>query len=249
MTTCDGAQDAVKGGVQPSPWASPVIYRVMRWIFARLMHLFYRYRVTGQEHVPCQGPVILAVNHLHLFDPGAVMPAMPRMVITLAAEKWETNLLLGSLLRGAGAIFVQRGEVDRHALRECLRVLSEGRVLAVAPEGTRSRTGTMQRAKPGIAYLAVRTDAPILPVAIIGTEKFGEWKRLRRPTCEVVIGQPFYLPKTNVKPTTGQLQEFADLIMMRIGLQLPLAYRGVYTDEIASIEAGRSDKLSVLVPA
>jgi len=177
------------------------------------------------------------------------MPAIPRMVVTLAAEKWENNVIFGSLLRGAGVIFVQRGEVDRHALRACLRVLSEGRVLAVAPEGTRSKTGSMQRGKPGIAYLAVRTDAPILPVAIIGTERLKEWKRLRRPACQVIIGPPFHLPKADVKPTTDQLQELADLVMMRIGLLLPPAYRGVYAAEIASIEAGQSDKLSILLPA
>lgn len=247
ISVCDEARGS-KRVPRPSDCASPVIYRLMRWVFARLMHLLYRYEIVGQENVPREGPVILAVNHLHLFDPGAVMPAIPRMVVTLAAEKWETNPLLGTLLRGAGVIFVQRGEVDRYALRACLRVLNEGRVLAVAPEGTRSKTGAMQRAKPGIAYLALHTNAPILPVAIAGIEKLGEWKRLRRPTCRVTIGPAFRLPKPSGKPTTEHLQNLADLVMIRVGLDLPPAYRGVYTQEIASIEAGRNDKLSVLLP-
>jgi 1-acyl-sn-glycerol-3-phosphate acyltransferase len=250
MTTArDGVRSKAKRVPRPSDCASPVIYRLIRWAFARLMHLFYRYQVRGQENIPAEGPVILAVNHLHLSDPAAVMPAFSRMVVTLAAEKWENNLAVGSLLRGAGVIFVQRGEVDRQALRSCLRVLQEGRVLAVAPEGTRSKTGAMQRAKPGIAYLAMRSGAPILPVAIAGTEKFGKWHGLRRPVCRVTIGQPFYLPQVEGKPTTEQLQEMADLIMLRLGLYLSPNYRGVYATEIASIEAGQSNRLSVLRPA
>ncbi len=248
-TACDGVQSNAKRVPRPSDCASPLVYRLMRWVFARLMHLLYRYEISGQENIPAEGPVIVAVNHLHLFDPGAVMPAIPRMVVTLAAEKWEKNLVFGSILRAAGVIFVQRGEVDRQALRSCLRVLNEGRVLAVAPEGTRSKTGAMQRAKPGIAYLAVRSDAPILPIATAGIEKLGKWHKLRRPTCRVVIGQPFRLPHVEGKPTTEQLQEMADLIMMRLGLYLPPNYRGVYAAEIASIEAGQSNRLSVLRPA
>jgi 1-acyl-sn-glycerol-3-phosphate acyltransferase len=248
-TACDGVQGEAKRVPRPSDCASPVVYRLIRWTFARLMHLFYRYQVSGRENIPAEGRVILAVNHLHLCDPGAVMPAISRMVVTLAAEKWENNLVFGSILRAAGVIFVQRGEVDRQALRSCLRVLNEGRMLAVAPEGTRSKTGAMQRAKPGIAYLAMRTDAPILPVAIIGTEKFGQWEKLRRPTCWVIIGRPFRLPQGDSKPSTEQLQELADLIMIRLGLYLPPAYRGVYAAEIASIEAGQSDRLSILLPA
>jgi len=248
-TACDGVQSKAKRVPRPSDYASPVTYRLIRWVFARLMRSFYRYQVIGRENIPTEGPVILAVNHLHLSDPAAVMPAIPRMVVTLAAEKWENNRIVGALLRGAGVIFVQRGEVDRHALRSCLRVLAEGRVLAVAPEGTRSKTGAMQRAKPGIAYLAVRADAPILPVAIVGTEQFGRCKGLRRPICQVIIGQPFRLPHGDDKPTTEQLQELADLIMMRLGLYLPPSYRGVYAEEIAGIEAGQSNKLSSLLPA
>jgi 1-acyl-sn-glycerol-3-phosphate acyltransferase len=136
-------------------------------------------------------------------------------------------------------IFVRRGEVDREALRASLGVLSSGGVLAVAPEGTRSQTGTLQLAKAGIIYLAQHTDAFILPVAIAGTEQLKGWLRLKRPTCRVVIGKPFKLPPVAGKLTPDQMQDWADQIMVRIGLLLPARYRGVYAERIAAVEAGR----------
>lgn len=221
---------------------SPVVYRIMRWIIGGLMRLLYRYEVKGQENLPAHGPMILAVNHLHLFDPGAVMPAVPHKIVTLAADKYMHHPILGGLLRAAGVIFVRRGEVDRQALQACLDVLKRGWVLAVAPEGTRSKTGGLQRAKPGIAYLALRTNATIVPIAFWGVERIGDWKRLKRPSCHVVIGRPFRLPQPAGKATTDQLQELADAIMVRIGLMLPPSYRGVYAERIAAVEAGQSDE-------
>jgi len=226
--------------------ADPKIYRAIRWLLTLIMRVLYKYRVTGQEHVPATGRLIVAVNHLHLFDPFATAPAVPRQITTLAAEKWQKPGIAGCFLRCAGVIFVRRGEVDRQALRACLAVLEEDKALAIAPEGTRSKTHKMQRAKPGIAYLATRSDAPILPVTVWGVERLGDWKRLRRPTCHVAIGRPFRLPIANDKASTDELQHYADLVMLRLGQALPEEYRGVYTERIAAIEAGRSDELAVL---
>lgn len=228
--------------------ADPRMYRFLKWVITRLMNLLYRYRVTGSENVPRSGAVILAVNHLHLFDPLASAPAVPRQVITLAAAKWEGNSIAGWFLRSAGSIFVRRGEVDRKALRACLEVLGKGEALAIAPEGTRSKTHSLQQAKPGIAYLATRLDVPIVPVSVWGVERLGEWRRLRRPECRVVIGQPFRLPRTDGKPSTDDLQHYADLVMLRIAQALPPAYRGVYAERLAAIEAGESHELDALRP-
>lgn len=225
---------------RPTYQTSPVVYCIMRRLGTWLMHALYDYRVSGAEHFPESGPVIIVVNHLHLLDPGAVMPAVSRKIVTLAADKYKRNPLLGTLLRMAGVIFVRRGEVDREALRSCLAVLDSGGVLAMAPEGTRSKTASMQRAKPGVAYIAERTDALLVPIAFWGVEKLGDWRRMRRPTCQVVIGEPFRLPRPPGKLTTDALQELADWIMVRIGLLLPPSYRGVYAERIAAVEAGQA---------
>ncbi len=228
------ASTAARRRVRPPYETSPATYRALRRIVALIMSLFYRYEVVGAEKVPRCGPVIIAVNHLHLFDPFAVAARIDRQIVTLAASKWRSNLLIGAFLKYAGTIFVRRGEVDREALRYCFEVLSQGKALAIAPEGTRSRTGGLQRGKPGIAYVAMRTDAPIVPVAIAGTQHLGDWLHLRRPVCRVVVGEPFHLPKVEGRPSTDQLQEVADAVMVRIGTMLPESYWGVYAPQIAA---------------
>jgi len=245
---------------RPTYESSPVIYRIMRWIFGRLMRTIYRYQASGQENFPASGPVIVVVNHLHLVDPPAVMLALPRKAVTLAASKWESNPIISGILRLAGVVFIRRGEVDRQALRGCLDHLANGGVLALSPEGTRSKTGGLQRGKPGVAYLAHRSKVPIVPVAFWGTERLGDWLRLKRPTCNAVVGRPFRLPEFPDKLTTDrrgrprsatistkELQRFADLIMIKIGLLLPESYRGVYAEQCAAVERGESTDLSALV--
>lgn len=217
--------------------AGSLVYWIVIWVCARLMRLVYRYELSGLENLPSTGPTVIVVNHLHLLDPIAVTPVIRRKVVALAADKWRRNPKTRWLLRMADAIFIRRGEVDRHALRSCLEVLGQGGVLGVAAEGTRSETGSLQRGKPGVAYLATRTNATIVPMAIWGTERLGDWARLRRPTCRVVIGRPFRLPQSSRRLTTEELQELTDQIMIRLGSLLPERYRGVYAERIAAIEA------------
>lgn len=217
------------------PHASPpIVYHFMRLIIALLVRIVYRYRITGLEYLPKEGSAMLVVNHLHLFDPAVVAAGIARQIVTLAADKWRKNPFVRLFFKGAGVIYVARGEVDRRALRACQEVLMAGGMLAVAPEGTRSRHGALQRGKPGVAYLASRTNALIVPVAIWGVEKVYEWKRLRRPTCHVVIGEPFRLPEIRGRVTTQHLQELADMVMIRIAKLLPEAYRGYYAPYVDS---------------
>jgi len=232
---------------RPAYQSSPLVYRIMRLIFGGLVRTIYRYEATGQENLPSDGPVIVAVNHLHLVDPPALMLAVPRKAVTLVASKWLNSPVVSPILRLAGVVFVRRGEVDRRALRDCLDHLANGGVLALAPEGTRSKTGGLQRAKAGVAYLASRSKAPIVPVAVWGTERLGDWARLKRPTCKVVVGRPLRLPESSRRPATEELQHLADLIMIRLGLLLPASYRGVYSERCAAVERGESTELSVLL--
>jgi len=234
--------------VRKSYDVNPVIYHLAKFVISGLMHLIFRYRIHGREHVPAHGPAIVALNHLHYIDAGAVAPAVGRQVVTLAAEKWQTGGFEHWFLNLAGAIYVQRGEVDRQALRDCLDVLAEGKLLAICPEGTRSKTGALQQAKPGIAYIAHKANVPIVPLGFWGTEKIGEWRPFKRPRCETTIGEPFYLPAYEGKPSTEVLEQWTDLVMIRIGLLLPPAYRGVYAERIAAVERGESHELDVLRP-
>jgi 1-acyl-sn-glycerol-3-phosphate acyltransferase len=216
----------------------PLVYRCVRFSVGVIMRILYRFRVVGLENVPAQGTTIFAMNHLHLLDPCAAGAAVTRQVVVMAADKWLTNWFVRLFLKGAGTIYVRRGEADRAALRASLEVLNAGGAMALAPEGTRSRKGMLQRAKPGIAYLATRTSAVIVPVACWGVENLRDWKRLKRPSCTVAIGAPFRLEYPG-KATSEQLQAYADEIMIRVASLLPAQYRGVYAGLVAPSTADR----------
>lgn len=208
-------------------------YRVVRTVIATLVRLLTRFEVHGQEHIPQEGPCLFVSNHLHLLDSPIIMTAIPYRVYVFAGEKWEKHFLFGPLMRSLDAIFVERGEVDRNALRKALAVLSAKGFLGVAPEGTRSKTGALQLGHRGPAYIALRTGAKLVPLAATGgPEVFAELRRLRRARVRVVFGQPFEPPALVVgqRPSVQQQHELTDEIMYRIAVLLPAEYRGVYGD-------------------
>jgi 1-acyl-sn-glycerol-3-phosphate acyltransferase len=242
------ASVSAKRQLRPRYFSPPGTYRALRAVTAWIMRLLYRWDVRGLENAPASGATIIVVNHLHLLDPFAVAPYFTRQIVTLATDKWKRNLLVRTILRWAGVIFVKRGEVDREALKDCLEVLKAGNVLAIAPEGTRSRRRGLQQGKPGVSYLAMRSNAVIVPVVYWGIERLREWAPWRRPLVHVVIGKPFRLPKTEGKVSTDQLEELTELVMLELGRLLPESYRGIYTERIAQYEAG-TYKGPAIIPA
>ena len=129
-------------------------------------------------------------------------------------------------MRGIGCFPVRRGEGDRRAVMLCLQVLRVRNPLAFFPEGTRSRDGVLHRAQPGIAFLARKSGAPILPVGLIGTAQ----AKLFRSKIHVVVGTPFHIDEIGVSPGAPD-QDVADAIMRRVAELLPPAMRGYYSDE------------------
>lgn len=206
-------------------------YWMVRNFFAFVYRILMRIEVVGRENLEVEGPCLVLLNHLSVFDPPLVGLLLPRRGWALAAEKYRRHPLFGPVMRFVGVIFVRRGEMDRRALRAALKVLREGGLVAMAPEGTRSKTGQLQQAKEGAAYLASRTDATIVPIAIAGTEKVvRSLKRLRRGRVRVVIGEPFKLPPSDGPVKGPQLAAYTDLIMCRLATLLPESYQGFYRD-------------------
>lgn len=219
--------EAVARRALETPW----LYRAARAVIRFLLHLLFRIEISGAEHLNQPGgPLLVVTNHLHWLDPPIVFAILPLRATVFAAEKWGAHPLLGPLFRIIGnAIFVHRGEADRRALRQALAVLKAGGVLGIAPEGTRSRTGTMQRGRGGAAYLASRTGATILPIGISGQEKaFRALFRLHRPVIRVMVGEPFVLPGTPNQAKGEELDHYTEQIMRRLAELLPPEYRGVY---------------------
>jgi 1-acyl-sn-glycerol-3-phosphate acyltransferase len=191
-------------------------------------------RVEGSQlaQVPERGPLIIVTNHVNFLDaPLLYTQLLPRPLAGFAkAETWD-NPALAILANLWGAIPLQRGEVDLSALRAALKALDEGRILGVAPEGTRSGTGHLREGHPGIVLLALRTKAPILPVISYGGELFQQnLSRLRRTEVHIEVGQPFFLVPPQGKVTRQVRRQMTDEIMYQLAALLPPAYRGVYSD-------------------
>ncbi|MBN1402073.1 MAG: 1-acyl-sn-glycerol-3-phosphate acyltransferase [Anaerolineae bacterium] len=237
---------ASKSHFRPRYYTPPFTYRLIRVVTAVLMRLIYRWNVVRLGEVPSVGPAIIVVNHLHLLDPFAVAPHVDRQIITLVAHKWRDSWFMRTFLDAIGVIWVRRGEVDREALRDCLEVLQNGQVLAIAPEGTRSRQGGLQQAKAGTSYLAVRSNAVIVPIVYWGIERLREWRPWRRPLVHVVIGKAFRLPRPEGRQTAEKLAQLTELIMLQMARLLPEPYRGVYAERVAAYEAGDRPAVDII---
>ncbi|MGZ3641798.1 MAG: lysophospholipid acyltransferase family protein [Candidatus Limnocylindrales bacterium] len=194
--------------------------------------------VEGLELVPDAPGVILASNHLSVVDPPLlsvlVARAVGRRVRYMAKAEAMAMPVVGTILRAYGGFAVRRGKADREAYRAARAVLTAGDWLGLAPEGTRSRTAQLGEPKPGVAMLALRTGALVLPVGISGSER--TWPigaHLPRPftTITVRFGQPYRpgdgLPLQRSAPRRG-LEDETEALMYRIAELLPPAYRGRY---------------------
>jgi 1-acyl-sn-glycerol-3-phosphate acyltransferase len=186
----------------------------------------FKMTLEGRERIPRRGPYILVANHVDWKDPPAIEITFRVAVRFMAKIESFRMFFLGGLMRGIGCFPVRRGEGDRRALVTCLQVLRAGNPLGFFPEGTRSRDRKLHRAHPGIAFLAQRSGAPILPVGVIGTAE----AKLLRSDIRVRVGEPFLLPDLGLAAGAGE-QEIADAIMRRVAVLLPREMRGYYADE------------------
>jgi 1-acyl-sn-glycerol-3-phosphate acyltransferase len=184
------------------------------------------------QRVPAHGPLILVTNHINILEvPLLYTHLLPRRTTCfVASNRWE-NPFFRWLLNGAEMIPLHRGEADIAALREGLRRLEAGWIVIIAPEGTRSHTGELQRGKAGVVPLALRSGAPLLPLVYFGHESFGDNVRhLRRTDFHIAVGEPFLLRAPNGNVTREMRQAMADEIMRVLAALLPPENRGVYAD-------------------
>ena len=203
-------------------------YWKMRQVIGAIFRLLTRMEIKGTENIPQEGGCLIVTNHISRLDTPALLVAMPRRIYPLAADKYRNFPVFNWLLKISEVIWINRTEFDREALLNSIAVLKRGDVLGIAPEGTRSRSGALQKAKSGVAFLAARTGVPIVPVGITGTNTMlQDFSRLRRMQIGVTFGEMFYLPKYG-KLTAGELDATTDLIMGRLAALLPPTYRGVY---------------------
>lgn len=207
---------------------------VIRWLLRVLFNIIARVDVKGYENLPKEGSFVIATNHLGILDAPIAFYALDYWdMFVMIGEKWEKVALFRWLGKYFNFIFIDRYNPDIKTLRKVIALMEKDNILVIAPEGTRSRVGSLIEAKPGVSYLATKLNRPIVPVALTGTEDkalFGNLKKLRRAHFTVTAGEAFMLPPLPRENRDEALKQYTDEIMCHIAALLPEKYRGVYAD-------------------
>lgn len=169
-----------------------MFYAIVKFIGYFLFKIFLRLEVEGQENIPKDGPLLLACNHISLLDPPVVGAVCTRNVHWMAKEELFVPIL-GTIYKWLGAFPVKRGTADRAALKHGIEIMKNNEVLAIFPEGTRSKTGALGKAAPGALMMAGQVKATILPTCVIGTDVKRQGKIW--PKVKVKFGKPIEFPK------------------------------------------------------
>ncbi|MCR5176357.1 MAG: 1-acyl-sn-glycerol-3-phosphate acyltransferase [Anaerovibrio sp.] len=190
-----------------------MFYSILKFILTILFGILFRPRVVGRENVPLEGGMIMAANHLSNWDPPVVGTYMPRPVAYMAKEELFSPAIAGVIIRNLYAFPVKRGAADRGAIKTALGILKQGLCLGVFPEGTRSKDGKTHKAESGVALLAAMGKVPVVPTAIIGTNKIFQNGGFL-PRLQIIFGEPVYFEgKHNDKE---ELANFSKKIMDKI---------------------------------
>jgi len=194
-------------------------------LMARIEH------VEGVENIPSDGRLIMMFNHIGFIDPIAIMHVSPRDPVPMMKAEALAYPVIGHLPRWWGVVPIWRGEVDLLAIRQSLAVLNAEETLLIAPEGTRGTA--LQQGKLGMAYLAARAQAPVLPVAVENTEGYPTYpfsRRWRDTGASIRFGKPFRFNVTARNPNRQLLRKMTDEAMYILAAMLPPHRRGVYAD-------------------
>ena len=204
----------------------------LRKIIHFLLHTFSRVEYSGCEHLPPDGPVIVATNHMSRMDTLFLFINPARTDITaLVADKYLKYPVFNYILKSGGVIWLDRDKADFGAFRKAREVLKEGVALGIAPEGTRSQTGQLLEGKPGTAMLAASTQTPVVPAGLAGTDRFfRDLLHLRRPRVHVHFGPALHLAPLERDTREAQLNAYTEEIMCSIAALLPPSYWGFYKD-------------------
>ena len=190
---------------------------------------FGRLEISGAEGVPQFGPLIVISNHLSLNDPPLLVAAIPRPLFFIGKKELFGNSFFRFLMTALHVSPFDRSAAGIDAVRVLMQNLERDRAVVIFPEGTRSPDHAMQKGMLGVVYLAMKSQAPILPVGVTGTHKFPLWRILFPfERLKANIGQPFTLPVIEGRPSKEVMSSMLDMVMGRIADLLPPEHRGVY---------------------
>ena len=179
---------------------NPVIYWIARAILQPFFLVYFRMKRIGMEHVPADGPLIIASNHRSFLDPWVIGMMLRRPVYYVAKTELFHHRFVGWLLSSLGAFPVVRGNGDRDAMDAASTILARGDVVVIFPEGTRKRPGALAAPKRGVGRLALETGAPVVPMALIGTDAVRRGWRIRPHKVSIRAGRPLRFPHVESPP-------------------------------------------------
>ena len=213
----------------PSQWPRKLI----RGAIVLILRTTTNTEIEGLEKLRAvRGKAIAVANHLGRLDPGYVFLLADRDdIIMVVAEKYREVPIARWLVKQLDLLWLERFEVDLGTIKEVLRRLDKGGILFISPEGTRSQGASLLEGKPGVAYLAAKSGAPIIPFSLVGTEDrvvLQRWRKLGRARVRISFGDPFTVPPLPKVDRDVFLRQQTDEIMARIAALLPENYRGAY---------------------
>lgn len=197
--------------------------RLLVGLAERLFRLLMTLEVNGVENIPREGPVILAANHVTNFDVFPMQFALPRPIFFMGKAELFKNPLMDVILRNLSGFPVHRGERDEWALRHAARILTHGQTLGMFPEGKRSKGKGLAVAKTGAAHLAIDANCPIVPMAVVGSDRF--FKRFPHRTHVQITLLPALMPRFGENPLS-----LTDRLMFTLARALPDDMRGAYAE-------------------
>jgi 1-acyl-sn-glycerol-3-phosphate acyltransferase len=175
--------------------ANPFVYWLVRALFQPFFHIYFRMSRIGREHIPAEGPVIVASNHRSFLDPFVIATMARRPMYYVAKRELFSNRLQSWILNALGAFPVDRGAGDNEMVETAKAILARGDIVLIFPEGTRIRPGSLGQPKRGVGRLALETGVPVVPVAVIGTEAVRRGWRIRPHKVRIRAGRALRFPQ------------------------------------------------------
>jgi glycerol-3-phosphate dehydrogenase (NAD(P)+) len=197
---------------------NPIAYWIVRGILQPFFHVYFRLSRIGREHIPAEGPVILAANHRSFLDPFVIAVMARRPIYYVAKKELFVNRPIAWLLGALGAFPIDRHGGDEGAMVTARRILERGEGVLIFPEGTRIRPGALGRPKRGVGRLALETGVPVVPIAVHGTEAVRNGWRIRPHKVRIRAGAPLTFP-TVESPSPALAGAVTDRIWPCVELQ------------------------------
>jgi glycerol-3-phosphate dehydrogenase (NAD(P)+) len=195
----------------------PLVYWPVRFVLKPLLLGYFRVRRLGREHIP-DGPVILAANHRSFLDPFIIATCLPRPIYFVAKQELFDKRWQGWLLNCLGAFPVRRGESDEETVRTSVELLARGQAVVIFPEGTRIRNGSLGAPRRGVGRLALESAAPVVPIAVTGTERARRGFVIRPVKVMIRCGRPLTFPRV-ASPSPKLAREVTERVWPCVTLQ------------------------------